>query len=218
MSISVEQERILNLWKGNYGDEYFDRNAPRKEWVLNTIKAMSRILSSLHGAKLNKILEIGAADGINIESLQKITDADLYAIEPNKLAYERLLQKNLVPKENLYNKAMHEIKFDDNQFDLVFTKGVMVHIAEEDLHDFCAEMIRISSRYVVAIEFFADTVEYISHRGQKNNLIKRDYGEFLMDNYSNLSLVDYGFLWKKSTGLHNFTYWIFEKIKYLKRY
>ena len=42
-------------------------------------------------------------------------------------------------------------------------------------------------------------------------LFKRDFGGHWMDLYPDLRLVGNGFFWRRSTGLDNITWWLFEK-------
>ena len=42
-------------------------------------------------------------------------------------------------------------------------------------------------------------------------LFKRDFGALWMDRFHGLRIVDYGFFWKRATGLDNLTWWLFEK-------
>ncbi len=42
-------------------------------------------------------------------------------------------------------------------------------------------------------------------------LLKRDLAVFWMSQHPGLSLVDYGFFWKRASGLDNLTWWLFRK-------
>ena len=71
---------------------------------------------------------------------------------------------------------------------------------------------RVSKKYIITIEYFSDKPTEIEYGDVL--LKKRDYGSIWLDNFSNISLVGYGFFWKRITGLDNVHWWIFEK-KYL---
>ena len=70
---------------------------------------------------------------------------------------------------------------------------------------------RVTRRYIVCIEYFSDKPEEIPYRGHDGVLFKRDFGGFWIDNFPDLETRDYGFVWKRVTGLDNLTWWVFEK-------
>ena len=72
-------------------------------------------------------------------------------------------------------------------------------------------MYRVSNRYIVCIEYFSDKPEEIEYRGQSGMLWKRDFGSFWMEQHPDLKLLDYGFFWRRATGLDNLTWWLWEK-------
>ena len=98
-----------------------------------------------------------------------------------------------------------------NSVEFVFTIGVLIHIAPDDLLASCREMFRVSSQYVACAEYFNPTPVEIDYRGHRGVLFKRDFGAFWLDNFPELELVDYGFLWKRATGLDDLTWWLFCK-------
>ena len=53
--------------------------------------------------------------------------------------------------------------------------------------------------------------ETIPYRGHTEALFKRDFGSFWLDCFPDLRVLDYGFFWKRLTGLDNLTWWLFEK-------
>jgi hypothetical protein len=94
---------------------------------------------------------------------------------------------------------------------MVFTSGVLIHIHPDHLLPSCSEMFRVAGRYIVCVEYFSDHAEGIQYRGNANVLFKRDFGGFWLDHFDQLALVDYGFFWRRVTGLDNLTWWLFEK-------
>jgi len=161
-----------------------------------------KILNSLPELP-SKILEVGANIGLNLDVLSGISNAELIGLEPNDIARSQI-------KHNSLNGTADSIPLEDNAVDMAFTCGVLIHVPPDELKKACDEIYRVSSRYVVCIEYFSDKLEEILYRGQMGLLWKRDFGKYWKDNYK-LSLIDYGFLWKEETGLDNLTYFIFEK-------
>ena len=101
-------------------------------------------------------------------------------------------------------------RLDAEKFDIVFTCGVLIHIHPENLLDAMKEIYRVSKKYIVCAEYFSDKDEEINYHGEDGLLFKKDFGSFYLDNFPNLKLIDYGFSWKRVTGMDNLTWWIFE--------
>ena len=95
--------------------------------------------------------------------------------------------------------------------DMAFTSGVLIHIHPDQLPASIEEIHRVARRYIVCIEYFSDKPEMIPYRGHDDRLFKRDFGGLYLDRFPDLQLLDYGFAWKRVTGLDNLTWWLFEK-------
>jgi pseudaminic acid biosynthesis-associated methylase len=103
------------------------------------------------------------------------------------------------------------LPLQDAAVEFSFTSGVLIHIAPDDLLASCAEIYRVSSRYIACAEYFNPTPVEIEYRGHSGVLFKRDFGGYWLDNFLDLELVDYGFLWRRATGLDDLTWWLFRK-------
>ncbi len=200
-----------SFWRGEFGDAYTERNLISPEFLSARIALWGRIMETLAGAPPESILEVGANLGINLQALGYLTSAELFAVEPNALARAHLLESQVVPADNIKDCLAHDLNFREGSIDLVFTSGVLIHIHPENLLRSCSEIYRVSRRYIVCIEYFSDKPEEIPYRGHEGVLFKRDFGSFWIDNFPDLETRDYGFVWKRVTGLDNLTWWVFEK-------
>ena len=192
----------LEVWVGEFGDSYIERNGDK---TIQSRAAMWRRV--LRDITPGTILEVGANIGLNIRALQKVTGARLLAVEPNNAA--RRVLKTVT--DDAYDGTADKLWLADGSVNLVATWGVLIHIHPDDLADACAEMYRVSNRYIVCIEYFSDKPEEIEYRGQSGMLWKRDFGSFWMEQHPDLKLLDYGFFWRRATGLDNLTWWLWEK-------
>jgi pseudaminic acid biosynthesis-associated methylase len=204
----TEQEEF---WRGEFGDSYSNRNAFTPEEMNARTRMWSGFLNHLDGDPPSSILEIGANIGLNLRALPHVCQAELFALEPNMYARDILTRDEVVKPENIIDGAAQSIPLPDNSIDLVFTTGVLIHVAPETLAEACAEIVRVAKKYVICSEYFSDKDEEILYRGHVGKLFKRDFGGFYLDQHPELTLVDYGFLWKRITGLDNTTWWIFRK-------
>jgi ubiquinone/menaquinone biosynthesis C-methylase UbiE len=122
--------------------------------------------------------------------------------------------QNGLKLEKAFNCDAFKIPLADESIDLVFTAGVLIHIHPNDLLKAMSEIVRVSKRYVLCMEYFSHQPEEILYRGQKGLLFKRDFGSFYLDNFPQLKCLNYGFLWKKEFPIFDdMTWWLFEKIQ-----
>jgi hypothetical protein len=71
----------------------------------------------------------------------------------------------------------------------VFTSGVLIHIAPNDLERILDEMYRVSKRYIWGFEYFAEECTEIEYRGHKNRLWKNDFLRLWQDRHPSLKLL-----------------------------
>jgi len=192
----------LEAWRGKFGNSYIQRNGDKT--IQSRIAMWRRILRDITP---ETILEVGANIGLNIRALQEVTEARLFAVEPNNAAC-RVLK---TVTDDAYDGTADKLWLADGTVNLVATCGVLIHIPPDDLAAACAEMYRVSNRYIVCIEYFSDKPEEIEYWGQSGMLWKRDFGSFWMEQHPDLKLRDYGFFWRRATGLDNLTWWLWEK-------
>lgn len=201
-------------WRGEFGDAYTVRNEVSEEVIEARERMWRRILSSIKPSCFTtdtSILEVGANIGLNIRALRRLTAARLVAVEPNAEARKRLVDDGVVERKDAHDAIVEALPLYDNSFDLVFTSGVLVHIPPEKLLTACKEIHRVSRAYIVCCEYFADRPQTMAYRGLDGILFKRDFGDFWMSNFSDLTLFDYGFFWKRATGIDNLHWWLFCK-------
>ena len=97
-----------------------------------------------------------------------------------------------------------------NELDLVFTAGVLIHVALPDLPRALDEIHRAARRWVLAIEYFADTETSIPYRGRDDLLWKRDFRDHYRRRFADLALVGEGYL-DAASGFDRCHWWLFEK-------
>jgi pseudaminic acid biosynthesis-associated methylase len=175
-------------------------------------RAFQRILQNY---KFNSILEVGSNIGLNLRFIYHNSgDAvKYYALEPNEKAFRILTSQDLGFKlEQAFNCDAFNVPLPDNSIDLVFTAGVLIHIHPDDLLKAMGEIVRVSKRYVLCIEYFSHKPEEIPYQGRNGLLFKRDFGKMYAENFPNLQWRDYGFLWQVEFPIFDdMNWWIFEK-------
>lgn len=201
----------IETWQGDFGNAYIERNLPSDKRIEDRERAFSEILSHTKGGEPVSILECGCNIGLNLRALKRITPAALYACEPNARARSVLLQDEVLAESRLTDGTLQALPYEDASFDLVFTSGVLIHVHPDQLEAAYREMYRVSSRYVLSIEYFSKHPETIRYQGRDDLLFKRDFGGMWLDLYPELKPVANGFFWERTSGLDDVTWWLFEK-------
>ncbi len=205
MSRTTQQEKF---WEGSFGNEYTDRNSGA-EWVASNTAFFSKILDST--GRLQRILELGSNIGLNLMALGRLCPGTtLSAVEINQKAAAEL--KVNVPEVDLHTGSI--LDFAPLQtWDLVFTKGVLIHISPDALPQVYDLIHRASSRYVLVSEYYNPTPTEIVYRGHSGKLFKRDFAGDLLDRFPDLSLVDYGFVYHRDRTFpqDDMTWFLLEK-------
>jgi spore coat polysaccharide biosynthesis protein SpsF len=204
----TEQARF---WQGDFGDEYIERNDVTPERVRQYTWMWAHILRAIEHDLPKSILEVGTGVGINLLALQRLVDATFHGVEPNAKARAKLAQNGSLRCENLLEGFGDHIDLPGGAVDLVFTSGVLIHIRPELVIPTLKEMHRVTSHYLVVVEYFADKPEEVVYRSHHGKLFKCDFGGVVLDNLPDMEIVDYGFLWKRATSMDNPTWWLFKK-------
>jgi spore coat polysaccharide biosynthesis protein SpsF len=139
--------------------------------------------------------ELGANIGLNLKAIRTLLpQADLAAVEINRQACEVL--RHDFPDTEIAHASILEWE-PTERYDLVFSKGVMIHLSPDHLQATYDKMDRAAAKYVLIAEYYNPTPVTIPYRGHNDRLFKRDFaGEFL-DRHPHYQLIDYGFVWKR---------------------
>jgi spore coat polysaccharide biosynthesis protein SpsF len=181
--MKTDQEKF---WKEDFGTEYTDRN---NEDLSHNIQIFSKILGRT--SKINSVYEVGTNRGKNLNALKAI-DKNIITngIEINEYAAKVANSSgHNVECGSILEKDSHE------KFDLVFTRGVLIHINPDYLNVVYDFLVNTSNKYILIDEYFSPMPVEIDYRGNKGKLFKRDFAKEIMGRHS-LSLVDYGFSWR----------------------
>jgi pseudaminic acid biosynthesis-associated methylase len=195
----------VELWKGDFGNAYTDRNDR------STLGAREQIWKMLLPRNVESVLEVGANIGLNLEAISQRSACELYATEPNDKARAQLENLDLVHPVNITADTADHIRFPDGIADLVFTSGVLIHVPPDKLERSLDEIYRCARRWIICGEYFAPQEEMIAYRGHPDALWRRDYGSLFLDRFPRLRCTAHMFAWKRMTGLDNLTFWVFEK-------
>jgi spore coat polysaccharide biosynthesis protein SpsF len=194
------------FWQEEFGNDYTDRN--NDDLIKNNKNLFLKILKDI---SIKSVFEIGCNRGLNLQAIKSIDeDISLNGLEINNYAYNILKQTNLC--EHLYNDTVFNYN-DTKTYDMVFTKGVLIHINPNKLNETYQKMYELSSKYILIAEYYSRDVREIVYRGNNNKLFKRDFCGEIMSKYPDLKLKDYGFIYYKDPvyPLDDITWFLLEK-------
>ena len=191
MSRITEQ---MQEWAGEFGKEYTDRNALslqemelryKEHYGITRTEMNSRFIGDFD--RNMRVLEVGSNIGNQLLCLQNMGFKYLYGIELQSYAVE--LSKSRTKGINIIQGSAFNIPFKDGFFDLVFTSGLLIHIAPEDITAVLDEMYRCTKQYIWCFEYYSEVYTQIDYRGHTNLLWKANFSKLFIGRFSNLRLV-----------------------------
>lgn len=180
------------FWMGKFGRDYVSRNS-LKRLVKNNLSLFSKIFNNKLPPK--ECMEFGANIGANLVALKSLfPEITTYGVEINTFAFKKLTK--ILGKKNNYNQSIENFN-KIKKYDLVFTKGVLIHINPNNLNKVYEKLFKLSKKYILIIEYYNPSPVSINYRGHKDKLFKRDFAGEIMKKYKSLKLLDYGFVYHK---------------------
>jgi|SRR5579862_55615 len=211
----------ISHWRGQFGREYTERNS----LTLGQLDALYQRNYGLTRRELNqrflaevprnaRILEVGCNIGLQLSVLHDLGFHDLCGVEIQHHALRRA--KSRLAEIHLVEGSALQIPFCDRSFDLVFTSGVLIHIAPDDLGKAMHEIYRCSKRFIWGFEYHSLHPVEVAYRGNRDLLWKMNYAQAFQDEFKDLQLlrcehlsyldnpnIDCMFLLEKGTNISN---------------
>jgi pseudaminic acid biosynthesis-associated methylase len=190
----MKPTRQMEIWSGAFGREYTDRNtlSPeeldalyRRELGVERTAMNQAFLGSL--PRELRMLEVGSNIGNQLLLLRSMGFTRLHGVELQRYAVR--LSKPRVPDAHFMQGSAFSLPFRDGGFDLVFTSGVLIHLAPRDLDIAMAEIYRASRRYIWGMEYFSESCEEVSYRGKEGLLWKADFCGLFLERFPDLRVV-----------------------------
>jgi pseudaminic acid biosynthesis-associated methylase len=206
--IALELDQVLPAaqlaaWQGEFGRAYTERN------VLDRRTRAPAFREMLAGLALTRVLEVGCNRGHNLATLaEELGIAQVLGVEPGEHALQ--LARAASPRASALAGRAEALPFRDAWFDLVFTCGVLIHVPPAGLDAALAEIVRCSRRYVLAIEYFAESEEQVEYRGHRELLWKRNYAAEYLRRNPNLHVLRQGY-WDRADGFDRSHWWLMER-------
>jgi len=182
------------VWAGEFGRAYTDRNTLDVEdlnalWSANygiTRREINQVF--LQDIPKNaSFLEVGCNVGNQLLQLQELGYRNLSGVEIQSYAAE--IAKSRVKNVAIRQGSALALPYGNDSFDVVFTSGVLIHVAPEDLARAMEEIHRCAKIYIWGAEYYAPDVTQVNYRGHKKLLWKMDYARRYLECFKDLELV-----------------------------
>jgi len=193
----------LLMWKSDFGDAYTNRNLLSPEVIQQRKDSLAYILK---GLPIVTIVEPGCNSGGNLKALQEL-GYEITGMEPNHFARRKaaeLLDEPFIISDD----SCYDINLPDDYADLVLTAGLLIHIPFKRLNEAITEMLRISKKYLLVVEYYSEQDIGIRYRGYNNMLWKRNWPE-IFEQYS-VTLIKSGYF-DKSQGYDDCHWYLYQK-------
>ena len=186
-------------WQGEFGKRYTARNNP-------SIDKRAGFFGTLAQYEIDSVFEVGCNVGTNLEAMKRVLDCSVAGCDINNDALAEAESRGL----EVYWEDAADLDHASDEYDLVFTVGLLIHLNTPELIRCMKEMNRVSNGLVMFMEYAGDDIE-VPYRGQRGALIKRDYGGIYQALFPGAVLLETGFL-PKEMGFDDVTYWIYYDI------
>jgi pseudaminic acid biosynthesis-associated methylase len=183
----------IEFWSGDFGQDYTNRNTTNHEvwnrqylekYGVSRLNMNDEFLRDL--PKNLHVLEVGCNTGQQLDALRQHGFENVTGIELQ--FYAAQYAKNRACGIPVLQGSGFEIPFKTGSFDLVFTSGVLIHIAPDDLPTIMDEIYRCTSRFIWGFEYYADSMTEINYRGNTSVLWKADHSSMFMRSFPDLTL------------------------------
>ena len=205
MIFKTEQE---SFWAGEFGTAYIDRNKGDQLLAAN-LDFFSKALRGARG--IHSCIEFGANIGMNLRALKLLhPELEQHGIEINADAAKQL--RALISTDHVFEGSIFDYR-PVQIFDLVLIKGVLIHINPAELPTVYDQLYKCTGKYLMVAEYYNPSPVAIPYRGHSDRLFKRDFAGELLDTYPDLTLLDYGFAYRRDPSFpqDDITWFLMEK-------
>lgn len=188
----TDQEQF---WADEFGNEYIQRNQS-PEYLASNLNFFSKAFHQI--GRPNSLIEFGANIGMNLKAIKALFPAiELSGIEINEKAANELAKT--IGGQAVYRTSILDFKVEQ-QYDVALIKGVLIHINPEVLETVYKKLYESSKKYILICEYYNPAPVTINYRGHKDRLFKRDFAGEMLDMFSDLELIDYGFVYRRDVA------------------
>jgi ubiquinone/menaquinone biosynthesis C-methylase UbiE len=130
-------------------DNYYENND--ETWrMLGAKYKVEHILEVCKGCTFNKVLEVGAGDGVILQLLaERGFGSELHAVELSASGVERIKERNIAAIKSVQEFDGYHLPFEDDSMDLIILTHVLEHVEHERL--LLRELKRVAKMVVIEV-------------------------------------------------------------------
>jgi len=149
-------------WEGKFGDAYTLRNEQPVDYVSRFGKTRHEMFADVFGRLPRKIniLEVGCNVGNQLAVLRDMGFTNLHGIDINATSVAIAVSRGFDVKKG----SAFDIVAENNEFELVFTAGVLIHFSPGTLPRLAREFYRVSGGFIGGFEYHANPFVKIPYR------------------------------------------------------
>lgn len=165
-------ENTVELWAGEFGNEYIVRNSNLPDRGVFWSRIMKRY-------KPESVLEVGCNIGHNLKFIRRaLPRAEIHGCDVNEEALAILRAQQ--PGFFTACADVKDLPYDRKSFDMVVCVGVLIHVTnDKDLIKAISEIFRVAKYYVLVAEYWSYDWEMIPYHGYENALRKGPFDKLL---------------------------------------
>lgn len=188
----TEQE---GTWTGEFGKDYTDRNPHTPEELDSLYKERFGLTRTALNCEFledmdraSSFLEVGTNVGTQLRTLQQSGFPKLAGLELQHYALQQAVKASSEEIAYVQGSAF-TLPFANEEFDVVFTSGVLIHLSPKDLGRALTEIHRCAKKYIWGFEYFAQEHQSINYRGNEELLWKGNFVKEYLKRFDDLELV-----------------------------
>lgn len=180
------------FWAGSFGSDYIARN--RSDQLLaSNLQFFATALR--RAGRVSSCVELGANIGMNLKALKLLyPEIQAAGVEINADAARELGET--IGAGNVFHGSIFDWT-PPAPVQLSLIKGVLIHLNPEMLPVAYDRLHAASARHILVAEYYNPAPVAISYRGHEDRLFKRDFAGEMLDRFSDLTLIDYGFSYRR---------------------
>ena len=151
-----------------YNKEFWNKYSDDNESRYN--EEFSKFVRDLAvSLRCTSVLEIGCGTGIDLRLFPDTFQIHGVDLNDNALS----IAKEKLTNADFKKGSITELPFEDSSIDFVFTHGLMNYLDDDVLEKGISEMFRVTGKYIMNCEKFAETEEQIDEYQKSRNMGKR---------------------------------------------
>jgi len=186
-------------WRGVQGAAYAQRNPSDPEhldWMYTQHYGITR--TALNERFLQRVprhaglVEVGCGNGVQIRLLRRMGFSDVVGFDLNHPAVAE-------SGGGLFVANAQHIPLRSKSRDMAYTSGTLMHIPPPDRAQFCAELVRISRRWIWGLELWSESGRTWTYGGLIPTSWSRAEPATWLELYPSFRLVDQARIQHKET-------------------